>query len=417
MWWECKNCKKGSFHAGAPVEWLHLDILGPFTPSSSGNQYILMLVCQFTKWMEVYGILDQTTEQVAEVVVKNFISRFGCPSLIHTDQGSNFTSSLFQAICDLLEITKTRTTPYRPCSNGQVEDYNRTLLQIIRCYLDEKIASSDKDLEILTGAIRSLPNRQTGFTPNMMMFGREVSQPVELMFGSTVHEGTSEPEYLCDLRHRLQKVHALARDKIKESQKCQKKYYDASHLQHEHDAGDIVLKLNKKTKNGQPSKLQPIWMGPFLVIDVISPILLRIRDRRKSMVVHHDMVKLCNDRHLPLWMQRMRSKILGQGHSDSASVSTDIDQAPLSDSVSTDNVGCDSDDLGISSLFKDDRSLLSQSRDWRDIDWIQCEDCGKWRAVPKQVAEDYANSVWCCSLNGDLLFDSCDNPEEEFSEW
>ena len=283
--------------------------------------------------------------------------------------------------------------------------------------LTKKIASWDKDLEILTGAIRSLPNRQTGFTPNMMMFGREVSQPVELMFGSTVHEGTSDPEYLCDLRHRLKKVHALARDKIKESQKCQKKYYDASHLQHEYDVGDIVLKLNKKTKTGQPSKLQPIWMGPFLVIDVVSPILLRIRDRRKSMVVHYDMVKLCNDRHLPLWMQRMRSNILGQGHSDSASVSTDIDQAPLSDSVSTDNVGCDGDDLGISSIFKDDRSVLSQSRDWRDIDWIQCEDCGKWRAVPKQVAEDYANSVWCCSLNGDLQFDSCDNPEEEFSEW
>ena len=63
----------GSFHAGAPVERIHLDILGPFTPSSSGNKYILMLVCQFTKWIDAYPIQDQTTERVVSAVVNNFI--------------------------------------------------------------------------------------------------------------------------------------------------------------------------------------------------------------------------------------------------------------------------------------------------------------------------------------------------------
>ena len=74
-------------------------------------------------------------------MVDNFESSFGAPSLIHTVQGRNFTSALFQAlfhgVCGLLEITKTRTTPYRPCSNGQVERYNHTLRQLIQCYLKE----------------------------------------------------------------------------------------------------------------------------------------------------------------------------------------------------------------------------------------------------------------------------------------
>jgi transposase InsO family protein len=43
---------------------------------------------------------------------------------IHTDQGRNFESKLFGLLCELLEIAKTRTTPYRPSSNGQVEKYN-----------------------------------------------------------------------------------------------------------------------------------------------------------------------------------------------------------------------------------------------------------------------------------------------------
>ena len=127
----------GMYQVGSAGERIHLDILGPFPKSQAGNRYILMLVCQFTKWLEVYPLPEQTAEQISRVVIDNFISRFGIPVHIHTDQGANFTSALFHEICKLLEIAKTRTTPYPPCSNGQVERYNRTLLQLIRCHLKD----------------------------------------------------------------------------------------------------------------------------------------------------------------------------------------------------------------------------------------------------------------------------------------
>ena len=78
---------------------------------------------------------DQMAEGVAKCVVDGFISRFGCPLHIHTDQQKNFDIKLFLSICELLQIAKTRTTPYHPCSNGQVERYNWILLQLIRCFL------------------------------------------------------------------------------------------------------------------------------------------------------------------------------------------------------------------------------------------------------------------------------------------
>ena len=183
---ECNTNKKASrkakapltkYHAGAPMERIHLDILRPFTPSKSGNKYILMLICQFTKWLEAYPLPHQRAESVARATVDNFITRFGCPTHIHTDQGTNFTSSLFQAICDILGIVKTRTTPYHPSSNGQIERYNRTIFQIIRCYIKGNVTEWDEDLTLITSAIRALPNRHTGMTPNFMMLGREVTQP------------------------------------------------------------------------------------------------------------------------------------------------------------------------------------------------------------------------------------------------
>ena len=175
----------GQYHAGSPLEQVHIDIFGPLTPSSKGNQYVLMIVDIFTKWLECFPLPQQNTEETAKYVVDGFISRFGCPLEIHTDQGKNFDGKLFTSMCELLQITKTRTTPYRPCSNGQVEHYNRTLLQLIRCFLSGNQKSWDQHLQQLAGAIHSTVNRSTEFTPNMMMLGREVLLSVDLMLGLT----------------------------------------------------------------------------------------------------------------------------------------------------------------------------------------------------------------------------------------
>ena len=114
---------------------MHTDILRPLPPSKDGNVYILMLVNQLTKWLECWALLNQIVEFIASKVVKGFINHYGTPLEIHSDQGKNFDSALFKSVCYLLEITKTRTTPYQPALNGQVERYNQTLFQVVRCYL------------------------------------------------------------------------------------------------------------------------------------------------------------------------------------------------------------------------------------------------------------------------------------------
>ena len=49
---------------------------------------------------------------VADALVTKFFSRFGVPCVLHTDQGRDFDSHLFQHICELLVVHKTRTSPY-----------------------------------------------------------------------------------------------------------------------------------------------------------------------------------------------------------------------------------------------------------------------------------------------------------------
>ena len=110
----------GQFHAGAPMQKIHVDMLGPLQKSRQDNKYILVIVDQLTKWIEIVPLPNQSAHSVAKATLDNFISRMGCPIQIHTDQGTHFVGNLFQDLCKLLEIVKTRTTPYRPCSNGQI---------------------------------------------------------------------------------------------------------------------------------------------------------------------------------------------------------------------------------------------------------------------------------------------------------
>jgi hypothetical protein len=149
----------GQYHAGSGMQRLHLDILGPLPITQNGNKYILMIIDQFSKWLGCFPLPNQHAETVAKTLVNDFISRFGCPFELLTDQGENMDGSLVRQLCRLLDIAKTRTTPYHPASNGQVERYNRIILQTVRCYLKNKPQNWDIYLPQIAGAIRSSVNR------------------------------------------------------------------------------------------------------------------------------------------------------------------------------------------------------------------------------------------------------------------
>lgn len=108
------------------MERIHLDRWGPNTPS--GYSFILMMVDQFTKWVECIPLPSQTTEVTARAAINEFFTIFGYPLQIFTDQGTHFINKLFKDICEVLKISKTRTTLFRASGNGQLERFNKTLM-------------------------------------------------------------------------------------------------------------------------------------------------------------------------------------------------------------------------------------------------------------------------------------------------
>ena len=86
-----------------------------------------MMGDNFSRWFKAVPLADVTAVSVCNAFLYSWVTPYGVPDYIHSDNGPQFTSSLFKNMCERLQLTQTRTTPYHPKGNAKVERINRTL--------------------------------------------------------------------------------------------------------------------------------------------------------------------------------------------------------------------------------------------------------------------------------------------------
>ena len=114
--------------------------------------------------------------------------KHGTPVTLHGDRGKEFTAVLHQEVCDLLRRTKTYSTAYRPQDNGMMERCNCTLLAMLRTVVFEQQDDWDYQLPALLSAYRSTPHGSTGVSPYRMLYGVEMTMPLDLVIGDVGRE-------------------------------------------------------------------------------------------------------------------------------------------------------------------------------------------------------------------------------------
>ena len=282
----------GAMPCGAPLDRLATDIFGPLPVTPRKKRYILVVTDYFSKWVEIFPLPDATAQTCADQILNEVIAHFGCPYSLHSDQGFKV---LFAELCQLLEIRKTRTSPANPKCNGQTERFNHTIVNMIKAYMKGEQTNWDLNLGCLAAAYRATPHDTTGFMPNLLMLGREVRLPTELLFGSKAEEGdiVTYGQYVDLLRERMQKAHKVARAHLHVKAQRQKERYDAKGNLHQYRPGDYVW---YRTHIGQlqvTPKLRVPYSGPFVVLSVLgnANFQIQLNSRGLKKVVHHDRLK------------------------------------------------------------------------------------------------------------------------------
>lgn len=134
-----------------------------------------------TRWAEAFALKDHTAKTVARVLVNEIFARYGVPRIIQSDGGAEFVSKLLSEVCKMLGVEQRFTSPYHPQCNGLTERANRTIISMLSLFCNAHKHDWDTYLPLIMSAHRASVNRQTGFTPYALVFGREPLLPFQAM--------------------------------------------------------------------------------------------------------------------------------------------------------------------------------------------------------------------------------------------
>uniref|UniRef100_A0ABD2XR19 RNA-directed DNA polymerase n=1 Tax=Trichogramma kaykai TaxID=54128 RepID=A0ABD2XR19_9HYME len=138
---DCQQSKISRYNKLSPAQFIapdarfqhiHVDLVGPL-PIREGYRFILSIIDRFSRWPEAIPLRDSTAPTVTQAIFDHWISRYGTPSIITSDQGSQFEGSVFAEFTRLFGIQRIRTTSYHPSSNGMVERWHRDLKSALMC--------------------------------------------------------------------------------------------------------------------------------------------------------------------------------------------------------------------------------------------------------------------------------------------
>src|SRR4051812_28921206 len=237
-----------------PLSWTFttwgLDMVGPLKKSSKGGQtHLLVEVDKFTKWFEAVPITRSTALMTVNFI-NSIIFRFGVPHNIITDNGTNFTTAVFQNFCHELGIKINYASVAHPQSNGQVEKANGLvcggLKKRLLAPLEQAAGNWLEELPAVLWSLQTTPNTATQYTPFFMVYGAEAVLPHDLKFGAprvTRYEEEEAEEALQDDKHTADEERdiALAKSEGYQDKLCT---YQSSHLcTRTFNRGDLVLRL------------------------------------------------------------------------------------------------------------------------------------------------------------------------------
>jgi len=254
-----------------PFDRMVVDVLGPLRPTKLGNRYLLIFLDVASRWVIPVPTPTYDAEATARILIQRVWCEYGTlPRVLLSDQGSNFTAQIMQAVYRLLGVSKVEGTAYNPSTQGMVERYNDTFAMSMSKYISIHHDDWDQITPLVSCAYKTSTHTRNKCSPFKYLFGGiEPRLPADLPF---------EDEQMQEARRRFPTVEEawraieswrtyvtdLSRDRLQRQYNIAGKPTKARKLTFK--PGEAVMINRTRAKKGQSKKFISPWRGPFIVL-------------------------------------------------------------------------------------------------------------------------------------------------------
>ena len=146
----------------------------PRVPFVNCRQFMYLVISLLVWGQDVGSDCISSWSLLIFLHLNEVAARYGYPLTILSDQKGAFESAIIRDPLQIAGLKTTRTSPRTPRCNGQAERFNRSLLRMIKAYLQGEQTDWDLNLDCLVFVYRASPSESTHLTANLLFLGREV---------------------------------------------------------------------------------------------------------------------------------------------------------------------------------------------------------------------------------------------------
>ena len=257
-----------------PWDTLTMDIYGPLPRTPNGNAYLLVMVDHLTKWPEAFPLRDKRSEDIADVIINEFIPRHSIPRKVLTDNDISLISDSINLMWKMLGTRRVKSSISHPQTNTAAERFNRFIGDSLYAAVGSRQTDWDTKIGTLLMSYRMSVNPTTGESPYFLLHGTDPVLPEDIIFALEPEKDKEITNtFLKEKFKVMREVFKRTKDRLTEFATKEKLREDATRQEPiNYDLGRRVMIFHEETHAmGESTKLHSRYSGPYRVTEQIIP--------------------------------------------------------------------------------------------------------------------------------------------------